>query len=438
MKLSAAAFLCSSALLAGAPRSVGASAGWSGAERRTVAGTPLRSSSSSAAFVGTRRRAAIASSSSSTSATALSMATTGPLACRPIGIGSAAPSTVVTNVDLESVVETNDEWIRTRTGISERRLLVAPKKKVDDEESEGEGGDDGETEAEEEEKAETIRDLAVRAARSALDMSGVDPLDIDLVICATSSPDDMFGDAPSVAAALGCKEAFAYDITAACSGFLFSTVTAGQFLHNSGNSLKNALVIGADALSRWVDWDDRNSCILFGDGAGAMVLTADEDGTTGVLGGSSHSNGEGYEDLKCCYRGEPRLVKTPGDGTTLTKGSYNSLDMNGKEVYKFATREVPRVLKEGLEAADMTADDVDWLLLHQANIRIMEVVAKRLGIPMEKVITNLSKYGNTSAASIPLALDEAVRSGQVKKGDVIACAGFGAGLSWGSAIFRWG
>merc|ERR1719491_818147 len=176
-----------------------------------------------------------------------------------------------------------------------------------------------------------------------------------------------------------------------------------------------------------------------------MVLTAegdaegeDSDGI-GILGSSAHSNGLGYDELKCCYLGSERLVATPGDGLTLSRGSYNQMSMNGKEVYKFATREVPRVIKEALLAADdMDIEQVDWLLLHQANIRIMETVASRLGMPMEKVITNLSKYGNTSAASIPLALDEAVRSGKVKKGDIIACAGFGAGLSWGAAILKWG
>lgn len=349
---------------------------------------------------------------------ALTMVTTGPMNCRPIGVGSAAPKTVVTNVDLEAVVETSDEWIRTRTGISSRHLLQHPDGTEDEEEN--------------------IRTLSVRAASNAVEMSGIDPLDIGLVICATSSPEDMFGDAPSVAAALGCKNAFAYDLTAACSGFLFGTVTAGQFLNNG--AIKYAVVVGADALSRWVDWDDRNSCILFGDGAGAIVLEADKEGTgeSGVLGSSLHSNGLGRLDLQCSYKGNPRTVETPGDGIIISEAAYNKLSMNGREVYKFATREVPKVIEEALEAANLTVDEVDWILLHQANIRIMETVAKRLGVPMEKVITNLSEYGNTSAGSIPLALDEAVRSGQVKKGDVIACAGFGAGLSWGSTIMRWG
>lgn len=198
----------------------------------------------------------------------LNMATAGSLGCRPIGIGSAAPKTIITNSDLEDVVETSDEWISTRTGISQRRVL---------------------------QHEESIKGLGIDAGQQALEMSGIDPEDIDLVICATSSSDDLFGDATSIAAALGCKNAMGFDLTAACSGFLFASVTAGQFLNNPSN-MKNALVVGADALSRWVDWDDRNSCILFGDGAGAMVLTKDE-GSHGVLGYSAHSRGEGYDEL---------------------------------------------------------------------------------------------------------------------------------------------
>lgn len=366
--------------------------------------------------------------------TNLNMATSGPMKCRPIGIGSSTPKTVVTNVDLENVVETNDEWIQTRTGIAERHLISNPL-------TEGEGDDDKEVEK------ESLASISYEAAKNALDMSGLTADDIDLVICATSSPDDLFGDATTISAKLGCKNAFAFDLTAACSGFLFGIVTAGQFLDRSGKSgTKNAIVIGADALSRWVDWNDRNSCILFGDGAGAMVLTATDDAEDGddskdafgVLGYSAHSNGLGHDDLMCGFKGDPITVATPGEGTPIMNGSYNFISMNGRKVYQFATREVPVVLEEALEAAELKVDDIDWLLLHQANIRIMETVAKRLGVPMEKVITNLSKYGNTSAGSIPLALDEAVRTGKVKKGDIIACAGFGAGLSWGSAIIRWG
>lgn len=304
------------------------------------------------------------------SSTSLSMVTSGPLHCRPIGIGSATPSTVITNQDLESVVETSDEWIRTRTGISERRVLLhnSPKETSEEEDSS-------------EEAPETIKTLASKAAQQALDMSGLDPESIDLVLVATSSPDDMFGDATSVAAALGCKNAMAFDLTAACSGFLFGITTAGQFLTNNDNTFNNAIVVGADALSRWIDWSDRNSCILFGDGAGAVVLQATEGkGDAGILGSSAHSNGLGYENLKCAYKGSPVTVNTP-EVLELSSGSYDNLAMNGNEVYKFATRSVPRVIKEALVAADLEVEDVDWLLLHQVSATMR---TERSGVSCER------------------------------------------------------
>eukprot|EP00288_Rhodomonas_lens_P010645 CAMPEP_0177748574 /NCGR_PEP_ID=MMETSP0484_2-20121128/32007_1 /TAXON_ID=354590 /ORGANISM="Rhodomonas lens, Strain RHODO" /LENGTH=346 /DNA_ID=CAMNT_0019263463 /DNA_START=246 /DNA_END=1283 /DNA_ORIENTATION=+ len=328
------------------------------------------------------------------------------LMAKPIGIGKAAPTPIISNKDMEDIVETTDEWIMTRTGIGSRHCL------------------DG---------TETLRDLEVRAAMQALEDSGLNAADIDLVVVATSSPEDMFGDAPYVANMIGAKDAVAFDLTAACSGFLFATVTAGQYL--SGGGYKNAMVIGADALSRWVDWSDRNSCVLFGDGAGAMVLTAvDTEDEAGILGFQMISDGSGHQCLKLPYAGQSQKV---GPKHTTMKGSYDPISMAGKDVYKFATREVPRVLEEALANADVKPEDVDWLLLHQANIRIMEVVAQRFGIPMDKVLRNLDEYGNTSAASIPLALAEAVQSGKVKKGDIVATAGFGAGLSLGAAVIRW-
>lgn len=237
----------------------------------------LLAGSSSEAWVYSSRATRTTTRGPATSSTALSMAQSGTLQCRPIGIGHATPKTIITNLDMESVVETSDEWIQTRTGIAQRRVL---------------------------QEGETLRALGVEASRMALEMAKLTPADIDLVICATSSPEDMFGDATAIAADLGCgTSTVAFDLTAACSGFLFGSVTAGQFLSSTGTKLTNALVIGADALSRYVDWDDRNSCILFGDGAGAMVVTnaGIEDGTAlpGILGFSAHSNGNGYGDLNC-------------------------------------------------------------------------------------------------------------------------------------------
>eukprot|EP00471_Norrisiella_sphaerica_P003317 CAMPEP_0184477940 /NCGR_PEP_ID=MMETSP0113_2-20130426/79_1 /TAXON_ID=91329 /ORGANISM="Norrisiella sphaerica, Strain BC52" /LENGTH=363 /DNA_ID=CAMNT_0026855557 /DNA_START=513 /DNA_END=1604 /DNA_ORIENTATION=+ len=329
------------------------------------------------------------------------------LKCQPIGSGSAAPSDRVTNVDLEKQVNTSDEWIAQRTGISNRHLLT------------GDG---------------RLSSLGAQAATNALENAGMSGEDIDLVIVATSSPDDMFGDATSVANQIGAKKAVAFDLTAACSGFMFAMITAGQYLDTG--FAKNAVVVGADALSRWVDWDDRNSCILFGDGAGAVVMkSVSEESQAGLLGFAMHSDGSKQEHLTLPYEG---TLQTLNSGHQPTKGGYSPISMNGKEVYKFATTEVPKVIKEALENAGMVPEDIDHLLLHQANIRIMETVAKKLGLSMDQVIANIDEYGNTSAGSMPLALDEAVRSGRVKEGDVIAFAGFGAGLSWGASIVRWG
>ena len=324
-----------------------------------------------------------------------------------VGIGSCAPDRRVTNKELEAIVDTSDEWIAKRTGISSRHLL---------------------------QPGEKMCDLSATAAARALEMAGVAAEDVDLIICATSSPEDLFGDAPFVAREIGATNAVAFDLTAACSGFLFGVNTAAQFLHNGG--YQTAIVLGADALSRWVDWDDRNTCVLFGDGAGAVVMkAAAADEEAGLLGFEMHSNGGGREDLCLGYAGADRELASIAK---VTNGEYAPIAMNGKEVYKFATGRVPEVLAEALDNAGISADEIDWLLLHQANIRIMETVAKKLGVPMEKVLTNLAEYGNTSAGSIPLALDEAVRSGKVKPGDVVACAGFGAGLSWGAAVLKWG
>ncbi|CAE8614630.1 unnamed protein product, partial [Polarella glacialis] len=242
---------------------------------------------------------------------------------------------------------------------------------------------------------------------------------------------DIFGTAPALAAELGASRAIAFDLTAACSGFVFALVTASQYVRSG--AVKTAVVVGADCLSRWVDWSDRGTCVLFGDGAGAVVITATSLDKDALLGFQLGSDGTG-----ACHLGVTS-TNTPvdlGNGKQGSSSSYGKLAMNGKEVFRFATQKAPEVLTELLAKHEMSGEDVDWLLLHQANRRIMDSAAKRLGIPQEKIICNLDEYGNTSAASIPLALDEAVRDGRVKPGQLIACCGFGAGLSWGGMLLR--
>mmetsp|Transcript_21813 Transcript_21813/g.68349 ORF Transcript_21813/g.68349 Transcript_21813/m.68349 type:complete len:375 (+) Transcript_21813:192-1316(+) len=336
---------------------------------------------------------------------AVGAARRGSLGAQIVGVGSCVPDAELQNHHIAEFVETSDEWIAQRTGISKRRILSP---------------------------TESLCDMATAAATKALESAQIDAEDLDLVLMATSSPDDLFGDATTVAARIGASAAVAFDLTAACSGFIFALVTGSQFLHSG--TYATALVIGADALSRWVDWEDRNTCILFGDGAGAVVLKYDVDG--GILGFDLKSNGLDQQYLRLAYAGVGRELNTSGNHLVCF-GAYQSVTMNGREVYKFATREVPLILESALENAELTVNDVDWLLLHQANHRIMAVVADRLGLPSEKVLSTLSEHGNTSAGSIPLALDAAVKGNRVKAGDIIACAGFGAGLSWGAAIIRW-
>ncbi len=322
-----------------------------------------------------------------------------------MGSGSATPLQRITNDQLGLRVETNDSWIHSRTGISERRVS-GPK--------------------------ENLAELSYQAADLAIQMAGWDPNSIDLVLLATSTPDDLFGSAPKVQAKLGAKEAVAFDLTAACSGFLFALITAAQFLR--GGSMRRALVIGADQLSRWVDWDDRRSCVLFGDGAGAVALEATTGENDGLIGFKLKSDGDRGH---CLNLHQIEEFNPLIDGVNHQRGGFSPIQMNGQEVYKFAVREVPGILQELLSANDTLPESLDWLLLHQANKRILDAVADRFAIPHEKVLSNLAKYGNTSAGTIPLMLDEAVRDGRVKPGDLIASSGFGAGLSWGAALFRW-
>lgn len=322
-----------------------------------------------------------------------------------IGSGSATPEVSLDNEALSHLVETSDEWIRTRSGIQKRHLATPQ---------------------------ESLAQLGTQAAKKAIAMAGIAPADIDLIILATSTGDDLFGTATTIQANLGAMGAVAFDLTAACSGFLFGLVTGAQFIRTG--VYQNVLLIGADILSRWVDWTDRTTCVLFGDGAGAVVMQASSTGDR-LLGFELRSDGSQNQCLQLPYCSTP---KTLVNDISVSQGTYQPITMTGKEVYRFAVTQVPEVISKALFRAKLTVDQIDWLLLHQANQRILDAVAQRLKIPDHKMISNLAEYGNTSAASIPLALDEAVRAGKVKPGDTIASAGFGAGLTWGAAIFQWG
>ncbi len=315
------------------------------------------------------------------------------------------PAASISNAQLSQRVDTNDDWIRSRTGIGARRVS-------------GPG--------------ESLTVLAARAAEAALAHAGWSADDLDLILLATSSPDDLFGTAPRVQAAIGARRAVAFDLTAACSGFLFALITAGQYL--ASGSMGRALVIGADQLSRWVDWDDRRTCVLFGDGAAAVAVEACPAEATGLLGFRMRSDGSRNACLTLAQTDEhaPLLA-----GLSAQRGGFAPIQMNGQEVYKFAVREVPAILAELLEASGTSAGQLDWLLLHQANQRILDAVADRFHMPHGRVLSNLAHYGNTSAATIPLMLDEAVKDGRVLPGHLLASSGFGAGLSWGGALLRW-
>ena len=265
----------------------------------------------------------------------------------------------------------------------------------------------------------------------ALASAGVAPDEIDLILLATSTPDDLFGSACRIQAELGAIKAVAFDLTAACSGFVFGLVTAAQFIRTG--AYQNVLLIGADILSRWVDWHDRRTCILFGDGAGAVVLQANQHDR--LLGFALKSDGRQNHFLNLADNSSTQEL---APGIEVNQGRYAPISMNGQEVYRFAVQKVPEVIDKALFAANLTIEHIDWLILHQANQRILDSVAERLNISPQKVISNVANYGNTSAASIPIALNEAVGAGKIKPNDIIATSGFGAGLSWGAAIFQWG
>lgn len=318
-----------------------------------------------------------------------------------IGIGSYLPERRLTNDDLERMVDTSDEWIVTRTGIRERRLAA---------------------------EGESTSDLAAQAACRAIEDAGVSPDDIDLLIVGTSSPDMVF---PSTACLTQARLGLtcpAFDVSAACTSFVFALHTATTAIE-SGRA-RTVVVVGADALTRHVDFTDRATCVLFGDGAGAVVLQAAEE--AGVLGIDLGSDGNGADVLKIPAGGSAAPV-TP---QRLAAGEHH-LKMSGRDVFKFAVRVIPETTRNALAASGLTPADIDWLVPHQANQRILDTVAERLGVPGEKVVSIIAGTGNTSAASIPLALDELYNSEKLRPGMVLALVGFGAGLTWGAAIVRW-
>lgn len=320
-----------------------------------------------------------------------------------LGTGSALPEKVLTNFDLEKMVDTNDEWIVSRTGIRERR--------ISDENT-------------------AVSDLAYEASLKALEASGVSAEEIDLIIVATVTPDMSF---PSTACILqdklGAVKAAAFDLEAACSGFLYGITVAQQFI--ATGMYKHVLVIGAETLSKITDFTDRNTCVLFGDGAGAVVLGEVEQGY-GILSTDLGANGEGGKYLMQPAGGS----RKPASIETINNREHY-IYMGGGEVFKFAVRIMGQGAVNVVEKAGLSLTDVDYLVPHQANIRIIEAAAKRVGLPMEKVKVNLDKYGNMSAASIPVALDEAIKEGKINKGDHVVLVGFGGGLTWGAAMIRW-
>ena len=316
-----------------------------------------------------------------------------------IGVGSALPDKIVTNNDLAKTVETSDEWIKTRTGIEQRRIS--------------------------DEKTATS-DLAIKAAQKALAKSGLAAEAIDLIIVSTTTPDYLF---PSVSCLLqknlNATNAAAFDVSAACSGFNYALTVADNFIRSG--SYKNILVVGADTLTKYLNWQDRGTCVLFGDAAGAVILTA-TDKEEGII--ANWLKAEGHLGDKLIMPGGGSRDPEQKNGRVIT--------MDGKEVFKFAVRVLEESIKKVLEKAQITIEGINLLIPHQANTRIINHVVKKMGLPKEKVYVNLHKYGNTSAASIPLALDEALADGKIKNGDVIVLSGFGAGLTCGANVIKWG
>ena len=320
------------------------------------------------------------------------------MTARIIGTGSAVPEQIVTNEDLSKIVETSDEWISSRSGIKERRVA----------------------------KEENTTSLAILAGKRALENAGVTAEEIEVIIVATCTPDYFFPNtACQVQEAIGAKHAVAFDLSAACSGFLFALSTAQAYI--KGGIYQKALIIGAETMSKMIDWSDRSTCVLFGDGAGAAVVSAEE---TGVLELVQKSNGAGKGVLSCKARETRNLLNHESE-------TKEYLYMEGQPVFKFAVKTVPECVEEVLKKAEVRKEEIRYYILHQANSRIIQSVAKRLKEPEEKFPMNLSLYGNTSPASIPILLDEMNRNGMLNRGDKLVLSGFGAGLTWGAVLLEW-
>lgn len=319
---------------------------------------------------------------------------------RIAGTGSYLPEKVLTNADLEKMVETNDEWIVSRSGIRERHIAA---------------------------EGETTSDMAFHASTRALEAAGLDASDIELIVLGTTTPDVIF---PSTACLLqdrlGANGCGAFDVNAACSGFIFALSVADKFIRTG--TVKNALVVGAETLTRMVDWTDRGTCVLFGDAAGAVVLKADD--TAGILSTHLHADGS-----------KKHLLYNPVGVSKGFKPDEPNVGvkvmMAGSDVFKYAVKALDSVVDETLAANGLDKSDLDWLIPHQANLRIIEATAKRLQMPMDRVIVTVDRTGNTSAGSVPLALDEAVRSGRVQRGQLLLLEAFGGGFTWGSALIRY-
>ncbi|SDH60924.1 beta-ketoacyl-ACP synthase III [Nitrosomonas sp. Nm132] len=315
---------------------------------------------------------------------------------RIIGTGSYLPEKILTNHDLERMVDTSDEWIRARTGIIQRHIAA---------------------------ENQMASDLALEASRRAIDAAGIQAQEIDLIILATTTPDMIF---PSTACILqdklGISDGPAFDVQAVCSGFIYALATADMFV--SSGKCRNALVVGTEVYSRILDWTDRSTCVLFGDGAGAVVLT--QSNQPGILSSHLHANGS--------YN---KVLAAPGNicGGKIQGSPF--ITMEGNTVFKFAVKVLEEAVSEAITANNLQASDIDWLIPHQANIRIIKSTAKKLGIPMKKVVTTVDQHGNTSAASVPLALDIAARDGRIKTGQYVLLEGVGGGFTWGSVLLRW-